>query len=72
MRIGQWNFENDIIRRNNGGVFFVYSLFVYLIEKKASFVTFKSIQVVSFELKNKFQKCKHGIFKLSLAKKVVE
>lgn len=60
MRIGQWNFENDIIRRNNGGVYSVYSLFVYLIEKKATFVTFKSIQVVSFELKNKFQNCKHA------------
>ena len=60
MRIGQWNFENDTIRRNNGGVYSVYSLFVYLIEKKTTFVTFKSIQVESFELKNKFQNCKHA------------
>ena len=60
MRIGQWNFEIDTIRRNNGGVYSVYSLFVYLIEKKTTFVTFKSIQVVSFKLKNKFQNCKHA------------
>ena len=61
MRIGQWNFENDTIRRNNGGVYSVYSLFVYLIEKKTTFVTFKSIQVVKNELKKtEFQNCKHA------------